>query len=233
MKKKYEAENASARYGETSKTCRAIRRGLVTAVATFALAAAGTASAAIMLTSGNSPQSGQQNVLFNGEGTVSGPALVVTGRTNQSDTLVAFESDENLVTPANGQARVDAEDDFFDNLSVYLLGGGAFTSLIFNLDATANGAAVITVGQVSGPNRVFDVTLNGSGQNFFTLVATDGQLMTRVDVATAVSIALADAQQFRIGIAEANGEIPEPSALWLAGLGLLGLAGMRKVTRQA
>lgn len=239
MKAKYDAEQTNAPFAEMiaggSTWCRraeagrkttagVIRKTVAAAAAAISLGAAGTASATIMLTVGNTPQQpGQENILFNGDGTISGPALVVSGRTNQSDTLVAFESDENLVTPASGQARVDAEDDAFDDLSVYLLEGGTFSSLIFNLDATDDGTAVITVSQLVGADAVFNVDLDGAGQNFFTLVAEDGQLMTRVDIETDVEIELAEARQFRIDIGEPNG-VPEPSALWLAGLGLLGLA---------
>lgn len=200
------------------------RRRVLAGLVVASLGTAGTASANIILIDGNNPQPGQENVLFNGPGTISGPALTVTGRTNKTDTLVAFQSDEDLVTPASGQARVTADDGDFTDLSIFLLDGGKFKSLIFNLNADENGSATITVQQLKGPDSVFNVALDGNGENFFTLVAENLEFMTHVNVMSAVEID--DARQFRIAA------VPEPSVLLLMAGGLLGLARVRR-TRPA
>ena len=75
-----------------------------------------------------------ENILYNGTGTVLGPAFTVTGRTNQTSTLVNFTSNENLIA-SGGQATIVAADGAFDNIDFYLqdptLG---FSKVQFNLD---------------------------------------------------------------------------------------------------
>ena len=56
-----------------------------------------------------------ENVLFNEPGLISGPALTVTGETNNTGVGVSFTSDELLVTPSQGAARVAGADGAIDN----------------------------------------------------------------------------------------------------------------------
>src|SRR4051794_17245275 len=97
----------------------------------LALALAGNAAATVLFTIGNDPQVDEENIVFNGAGTVPGPDTTVTGRTNISDLIVSFTSSENLVTPSSGQARIEAQDGAFTDLSVFL-NNGTFGDFIFN-----------------------------------------------------------------------------------------------------
>ena|SRR5947207_13765393 len=122
----------------------------------FLLIGCGAMNASIIFTLGNNPQPGEENVLFNAPGLISGPALTVTGTTQTSNFLVNFTSNENLVTPSQGQARVEAQDGAFRTLGINL-GTGSFTDIIFNLN-TANatpGTATITVTEAVGPGGTF------------------------------------------------------------------------------
>lgn len=205
----------------------------LTAVAVALSLASGLAHADIMFLEGNNPQqSGEENILFNGAGTISGPALTVTGRTNQSDVLVAFTSTENLVTPANGQARVDAADGAFTDLTVSLLNGGTFGDLIFNLNAVQGdtGTAVITVHQVNGPDATYNLAI-GNGENFLTILATNGQRITSVDINSSTGVEMVnidDGRQFRISEVQGPNNVPEPLPVSLLGAGLLGMLAMRR-----
>lgn len=212
------------------------KKSLVTAVTALSLVS-GIAHADIIFLLGNNPQPNEENILFNGPGTISGPALTVTGRTNQSDVLVAFTSTENLITPASGQARVDAEDGAFTNLIVSLLNGGTFGDLIFNLNAVQGdtGTALITVHQLSGPDATFNLPV-GNGENFLTILATNGQRITSVEIDSSSGldmVGIDDGRQFRISDVQGANNIPEPLPVSLIGAGLLGMLGMRRKARRS
>lgn len=213
------------------------KKSLLIAFAAISLAGAGTASATITFTPGNHPQQpSEENILFNGAGTISGPATTVTGRTNQSSTLVAFTSSENLVTPASGQARVEGADGGFTDLSISLLNGGTFGDLIFNLNTPndQDGIARITVHQLVGADAIYDLAVS-NGENFLTILAIDGQRISSVDINSNTDVGLInidDGRQFRISDIQGPTNVPEPAALWLFGIGLLGLTGMARKGKQ-
>ena len=69
---------------------------------------ASEAQATAILTVGNNPQAGDENVLLN-TGIAGNP---IFGETQQTDLLVRFTGLESLTAPANGQARVEATDGF-------------------------------------------------------------------------------------------------------------------------
>jgi hypothetical protein len=82
--------------------------------------------------------------------------------------------------------------------------------------------ATITVTEVSGPGGTFVLPV-AQGQNFLTIVATNGEFLKSVSITSTVDVN--DIRQTRISGA-GEGNVPEPRAslLLATGLGLIGLA---------
>ena len=199
------------------------KSGVLLSLGLVALTAT-AARADYMLVAGNNPQI-DENVLLGGGST----GMQVIGSTNQTGTAVLFESPSQfLADPSSGQARIEArdaddinaaqiaiDDDLTISLQDPLLG---FHSLIFNafvgggvgaggdLSVTVEGldAASNPISETFGPETI------GNGSNFFTLVATNGQLIQSVTISPGANSDYADLRQIRIG-----GIIPEPSTLLL------------------
>lgn len=199
------------------------------------LLSAPAAWADIVFLDGNTGNLDDQNVLFNGTGDIAGPGNLVRGHLNQSTTThVDFTSTQTLSTPATGQARI-AGSPTFDNINVFLTTppGGTYTSLIFNIDAVANGDLAITVTEGNGTVNVgtsqglFFDPLGQSGQNFYTVVAINGQDIRQVSISSTVG--MSDISQIRIGLGP-QGVVPEPSSVVLLGTMLVAaaFAGHRK-----
>lgn len=177
----------------------------------------------------------EENIVFNGDGLISGPTLMLTGRANRSDTLVAFSSSESLLVPAHGQSRIEGADGSFTDLSVYLWDPQFdFSGLIFNLNTSnrSAGNALITVHSPVGVDATYNLSL-GNGQNFLTILATEGQRIKQVDISSNIgvnSINIDDGRQFRISDIQDTivpaADIPEPGILWLIGIGFLSLAAV-------
>jgi hypothetical protein len=193
---------------------------------TLSFAAASSARADVVVFAGNIPQI-DENVLLN-TGLSGNP---IFGLTNQTQLAVRFSSNENITSPAMGQARIEAVDGTLTTLTIDL-NGGSFTSLILNLDASVDGAVNFVVNEVGGQvNNFNNLAVGGSGSNFFTIVASNNQRILSVTftASTPVTLSFSDAAQFRIGGASAGlTAVPEPTTMILFGTGILGLAtGMR------
>lgn len=220
-----------------------IRTTLVAAALGLALAA--SANATVIFTLGNNPEPGEENILFNGPGTTSGPDTTVTGLTATTDLFVFFTSDENLVTPANGQARIEAEDGAFDNLS-FGVQGGTFGDFILNPIITGQsgppltGTVDVTVHVVNEPDATFSYAVSSSGNNFLTITTAGGERISSIDISSSAAITFMDLQQPRISTATSCPEgstdplctgprpVPEPGVLGLMGLGLTTLVALRR-----
>ena len=216
-----------------------LRRLLCTAAALAAVtfAAADTARADVAFLVGNIPQN-DENVLLN-TGITGNP---IFGTTNQTGLAIRFASNENITAPASGQARIEGADGAFTTLTVSVGNAfpptGSFTSLILNLDASITGTVDFVVTETDGTIHNFsNVAVSGSGSNFFTIVASNGQRISTVSFTADVPLTFMDAAQFRIGGASpAQQPIPEPTTMLLLGTGLAGIAAKlrrRRKTHQA
>jgi hypothetical protein len=164
-----------------------------------------------------------ENVLFNQN--TSGPALTVTGLTNQTQTPVDITSNVNL-TGTGGQAlAVQAENGSFSNATInYQDASARIQALIFNLD-NANGKLEsdtlvrLTVttekGSIVGPEDFVD-----QGNNIFGVIAFDGDAILKATVqvladskGSSIDV-LQQLYQIRVagGVGAAGNEPPPPAA---------------------
>jgi hypothetical protein len=100
-------------------------KGVTTALsAVVVLVLARPADASAILIVGNDPQLGDENVLLN-TGAIGNP---IFGELNQTGLTVQFGSNELLLAPSNGQARVEAQDGSLTDLDVSIPGIAHFQS---------------------------------------------------------------------------------------------------------
>jgi VPDSG-CTERM exosortase interaction domain len=185
--------------------------------------------ASITFTLGNNPQPGEENILLN-SGETGG---LVHGTTNQSGLTVIFASETQVLSePSSGQARIEATNNGsqvgLSDLSISLANGGTFTDAIFNpfiggTVGTPGGTATIIVD--TDITSTFSYTL-GNGQNFLTIVATGGEVIS--DIIISYPTGFTDLRQPRISGATIP-TVPDGGAtLPLLGAGVLSLALLRR-----
>lgn len=205
-------------------------RLILPAAALLACSAAANANIVFML--GNNPQPGEQNILLN---TGETGLLSVLGTTNQTGTSVRFSSTQLLAEPSSGQSRVarDIAGATLTNLSISLKGGGTYGDLIINpflsgssCTACTPGNATITVTPTGEPAVSFTYSL-GNGNNFLTIVATNGEKISSTSINAPGGFG--ELRQPRIsGVAAAA--VPEPTTeLPIAAAGMFLLAVIKKI----
>ena len=189
------------------------------------------ARADIVITAGNTGSLNDSNLLFNGTGDLNSSATTtpfqLIGHLNTTTAPhVTVEAAEpfNAIT-GGGQATIQANDGGLDYLKFFLgpPQGGVFTSLIFNLNAVADGSVTITAIEGVNPTclaggclttTLVPLALDGNGSNWFTTVAIDGQNIANVFLTSSVD--LSSVRQVRLGGENLGTTIvPEPSAMVL------------------
>ena len=190
----------------------------------------GQAQATLILTPGNPGNSGTDNVVFNPCDNVNlGPSMLVQGCLNTDHAQnVNFTGNENLLANG-GQSRIEAATGTFDAVKINFADPSlGFTKLIFNLDADVDGFANFqAVDQFGNVFNFNNIALDGNGNNFFGLQASNGEIAVSFSLISTVTSQINDLAQVRLGAANI-GIIPEPGSLALLGIGLLGLAGLTR-----
>src|SRR5215203_1600719 len=193
---------------------------LVLALAVFGIVsvAAGTARADIVVITGVNNQ-GTDNVLLNPATNVT----TVTGTVGPSNLLVNFTSSSGsglLNANPSGQATVSGGtgNDPFTQLTFGLANNDTFTRAVFNINAGTDGSVVIHVEGINITGGFFedDFTVDANGQNFFTVTAINGQLITSISLTAINGATFQDVRQVRLGGSDV-GEVPEPTSMLLLG----------------
>ena len=185
-------------------------------------ASSGVVYAGVMFTSGNHPQPGEENIMF--ETTQTG--MTITGDTDKSNTFVQFTSTESLSTGGLGQAFFMATTGTITN-ATFSVPSHTFDDFIFD-PHNGSGAAVVTAVANDG-SFTDDITL-GNGQNFLTITTNGGETLSSVEISAPGGFDTYD--QPRVSGISGVTILPEPPSLALLGLSLMGVGLLSRLRRK-
>src|SRR4030095_12779818 len=132
--------------------------------------------------------------------------LTVTGTVGQNNLLVNFTSSSGsglLNANPSGQATVSGGtgNTALTQLTFGLANNDTFTKAVFNINASTGGSVVIHVEGVNINGGFFedDFTVGANGQNFFTVTAINGQLITSISLTAINGAVFQDVRPVRLG----------------------------------
>jgi hypothetical protein len=181
----------------------------------------------IIITPGNNPQPGEENVLLTSGET----GHVIHGTTQSTGQTVFFTSSQltglpqplMLTVPTSGTPRIEGG---AGNSPLTQLGFSVtndFTDAIFDVVTTGAGRIDFTVSEVSGPGLFESFSLL-AGNNFFTIVAINGETLTAVDLSSPI-VGIQDVEAIRVSgaVGDTPSGVPDTGSTIAM---LLGATGM-------
>jgi hypothetical protein len=205
-------------------------------------ATCGVTQASIIFALGNNPSNNEVNILLNSGASAT---TVTASPDGLPGITVDFTSTETLLEPSSGQARVtdNPEGGALTNLTISLANGLTYGDLIFNpfiggqCPSCTGGPSTITVNAVNSLGQteapvVFNGLTVGNGNNFLTIVASEGDAIVSTNIS--VPGGINDLRQPRISgpfvsIGSLGSPAPEPATYTLMLLGFGAALGIRRL----
>jgi len=148
-------------------------------------------------------------------------------------------TEATLTQNASGQANVESTDGSLQQINLNILGGASASLITFNLlplgpQSTVADAQSVVVTFAGGSQTI--VNLNGSGNNFYGILATAGEQLTGLSFGNfqPTGSGVQALQQVRLNLNPTVAAVPEPGtwALMLLGFGAVG-ASLRRSRRRS